>query len=77
MKDRLARRRLSKGKLTYFYVGSYRFYAGSFFVLLVCREGKTESHGVWRAYVGHEGEEAISEDGQSSRLVPTITGQVL
>ena len=77
MKDRLARRRPSKGKPTYFYVGSYRFYVGSFFVLLVCREGKTESRGVWHAYVGHGGEEAISEDGQGSRRVPAITGQVL
>ena len=77
MKDRLARHRSSKGKLTYFYVGSYRFYVGSFFVLLVCMEGKTESRGVRHAYVGHGGEEAISELGQGSRLVPAIMGQVL
>ena len=49
-------------------------------ILLVCREGRTESRGIWHAYVGYvgyRGEEAISGDGQGSRLVPAVTGQVL
>ena len=77
MPYRLTRRQPSKGKPTYPDVGSYSLYVGAIFVLLVCREGKTESRGVRHAYVGHGGEEVISEDGQGSRLVPTIMGQVL
>ena len=77
MKDRLTSRRPSKGRPTYPDVESCRLYVGFFFVLLVCREGGTESHGIWHAYVGYGGEEAISADGQGSRLVPAITGQAL
>ena len=77
MKDRLARRRPSKGNPTYPDVGSCRLYIGLFFVLLICREGRTESRGIWHAYVGYRDEGAISDNGQGSRLVPTITGQEL